>query len=75
VRLQRKGCNNDSLNFSYAKLWIVHKLVTTKDEGCKVNTNKGYAISKWDTKEQLVVSVQMQTPWTEHLTSKRIKSL
>jgi hypothetical protein len=42
-------------------LWIVQKPATTKDEGYKINTNKGYAISKWDTKEQLAVLVQMQT--------------
>jgi hypothetical protein len=39
-------------------MWIVHKLATTKDEGCKSHTNKGYTIPRWDTMQELVVLVQ-----------------
>jgi len=32
------------MDINYARMWIVHKPVTIKDESCKTNTYKGYII-------------------------------
>ncbi len=48
---------------------IIYKPTTTKDEGCKVDTNKGYTILRWNTKKELVVLVEAKTPTGQHLTS------
>jgi hypothetical protein len=34
---------------SYAKMWIVHKFATTKDENYRAKANKGDTIMGWDT--------------------------
>jgi hypothetical protein len=46
------------MNLNYVEMWIIHKLTTTKDEGCKAHTNKGYTLPKWDTMQELMVLVQ-----------------
>jgi hypothetical protein len=35
----------------YVKMWIINHLTTTKDEGCKVHTNKACTIQEQHTKE------------------------
>jgi hypothetical protein len=55
---RKKRCWSDYLNFSCVRMWIVHKLVTTKDEGRKSHTNKGYITPRWDTMRKLVILVQ-----------------
>ncbi len=35
---------NDHMNFSYARMQIIRQPTTTKDEGCRVDTNEGYTI-------------------------------
>lgn len=52
---RRRRCNSPCLYITSARMWLVHILGPTKDEGCKANTNKAYTISKWNTKEQLMV--------------------
>ncbi len=34
-----------------SRTWIVHKLTTTQNEGYTNNTNKGYTIPRWNTKQ------------------------
>jgi hypothetical protein len=41
-------------------MWTIHKLTTTKDEGCKAHTNKGYTLPKWDTMQELMVLVHLK---------------
>jgi hypothetical protein len=36
---------SDCMDVSYARMWTIHKPMTTKNERCKTNTNKGYTIS------------------------------
>jgi hypothetical protein len=33
-----RRCNNDCMDVNYARMWTIHKHVTTKDERCKANT-------------------------------------
>jgi hypothetical protein len=51
VCLQKQGCCNDQMDLKYAKMWNMHKLTTTKDQGCKANTNKAYTILKWNIRQ------------------------
>jgi hypothetical protein len=46
------------MDVNYARMWTIHKPITTKDERCKANTKKGYTIMGWDIKQKLVVMVQ-----------------
>jgi hypothetical protein len=51
VLIEEKKCYNDEVDLRHARMWIVHKPRTIKDEGYKANTNKGYTISKWNTRQ------------------------
>ncbi len=51
VCLQKKGCCNDQMDLRYGRMWIVHKPTIIKNDGCRVNTNKGYIIPRWNTKQ------------------------
>jgi hypothetical protein len=31
---KRRGCSNGCMDINNARVWIVHYLTTTKDEGC-----------------------------------------
>lgn len=57
---KRRGCCNGSMNLNYVGMWTIHKLTTTKDEGCKAHTNKGYTLPKWDTMQELMVLVHLK---------------
>jgi hypothetical protein len=35
---KRRRCCNDQVDLRYARMQIVHKPTTTKDEGCRVDT-------------------------------------
>jgi hypothetical protein len=49
--LGQKVClQNDDMDISYVRMWIVHKPTIAKDEGCITHTNKGYTILRWDMK-------------------------
>lgn len=39
------------MDLRYAKMCNMHKLKTTKDQGCKANTNKAYTNLKWNIKQ------------------------
>ncbi len=47
---RKRGCCNDQVDLRHVRMWTIHKFTTTKDEGCRTNTNKGYTISKWNTR-------------------------
>jgi hypothetical protein len=43
------------MDINYSRMWIVHNLVTIKDESCKTNANKCYTIMGWDTKSSIKI--------------------
>ncbi len=45
-----RSYNNDYMDISNARMWIVHQPTTIKNESCKANTNKGQAILGWNTR-------------------------
>jgi hypothetical protein len=49
VLIEKKRCYNDQVDFKYTRMWIAHKPATTKDEDCRIDTNRGYNILKWNT--------------------------
>ncbi len=56
---KRKRCSSRCLDINYARMWLIHIVAPTNNKGCKVDINKAYTISRWNTKEQLVFLVQM----------------
>lgn len=52
-----KRCYNDQVDLRHVRMWIVHKPITTENEGYRINTNKGYTILRSNTKHYLVVLV------------------
>ncbi len=38
-------------DINYSRMWTINKLVTIQDKSCRTNTNKGYTIPRWDTKQ------------------------
>jgi len=57
-----RRCNSNCMDVSYARMWIIHKPMTIKNERRRANTNKGYTIPRWDIMQQLVVMVQAEYP-------------
>jgi hypothetical protein len=43
-RAYKIRCKSDYMDINYARMWIVHKPVTIKDESYKTNTYKGHII-------------------------------
>ncbi len=64
----RRGFNNHYLNINYLGTWPTHIVALIKDEGRQTNTKKAYTIPRWNTKNQLVVLVQVQTSLIKHKT-------
>ncbi len=76
MKNRKKGCCNDQMDLRYATMWNIHKLTTTKDEGCKDNTTQ--RIHYFEMEYQtiaLMILVQMETPKSQHLTSTRTRNL
>lgn len=46
---KRKGRSSHCLDSNYARMWFIHIVAPTNSEGYKVDINKAYTISRWNT--------------------------